>query len=178
MTRPRPFEEGLASGDLRRLLHDAIAGKVVSLGRVRRLERWLSEAGTPDILLQLEISQAVICEMIYLARGKELLRWIACLCREQRVGTRTTPEKMACWLRERPHYQRENQRIRCCFAEFNAVRSVSVAAHVRDGKRICEHRRYLGCEHLQGLPVEQWPPIVGEVVRALVNGTVAARGEA
>lgn len=105
----------------------------------------------------------------YLMWGNLLTEWIASLCKRYRVPAKRTPLWLARWLADRPAFWRDSRRIRKSYSKFNEMHEVDVSNHVRAGAQVSAHTRLLGNEHLLALPVDDYPPEVGEVLRLMAQ---------
>lgn len=167
----RPYVPGrrFVVDELRRLLAEVKASRIVPLDRVRELEALLSKERSRADVERSRNVVAALSKDLFLFHGARLLDWIATECQEPGGGQPQREEQIASKMMERPAFRRMSQVIRRHYAGFTDVKIALVQPHVRKGRKVRGHRRLLGTEHLRDLPVDRYLPIVGRVVRTLIS---------
>jgi len=155
------------------LLHYVASGEVVDLAKLLRLRRLLDQLAHAShqegVLPWLHDLLSKNGEQLYLLMGWYLLKWVeeaTEICARQGM---TDAHSVAAWMVERPYTWRISRAVRLYFADIHDVPHTDVSAHLRRGRRVRTHRRLLGNDHLRALPVSEWPPIVGEVIRIMAE---------
>lgn len=144
--------------------------KVVSLRRYSEIHAELMRAQMDHLLVELRALRIAVSQDAYLAQGRQLTDQIEEWCREYRVPDHRSPLWMARWLTARSWFWRESQKLRKWYAEFNDVSEVEVSAHVRHGRRVREHVRLLGYQHLLELQLGEHTVVVSEILRLIATG--------
>lgn len=135
----------------------------------------IGRANTDLALNNLKGEFRTAAEELYLIYGKLLTDWIGRLCREYDVPTKRSPLWLVRWLADRPAFWRRSREARYWFAQFNEIHEVDVSSYMRAGRQVSGYVRFLGNEHLLALPVDDYPPAVGEVLCLIAEGAHRTR---
>lgn len=76
-------------------------------------------------------------------------------------------ERVVDGLRYSSVFKRMNTRARRLYCEGHKLPWVSVSSHTRAGIHVQGYERHAGSPHYDALPVNEYPPAVGMVVRLL-----------
>ncbi len=141
------------------------ARRVVSLRRFRDLRLRLVQANTQEFVQNLREALVELASRLHELFAGQLREWIDEIAREKAVPAKRSPQWLAAWLCERPHFWRLSQKARRWYAEMAEVPAAEVRAHVRARRAVRAHRRLLGYEHL--LYMAKGDGVVDEVLRII-----------
>lgn len=155
---------------LRKSMDDAMSGKVVSLAQVRELKRQLDWAGLEEGLAEMWADWRHLVRLIFSQSAHALLDWVQHCCKEEGLSLAADQEaleRVADVLRTSSVFRRLNKQARRFYCEGHGLPWVSVSSHTRAGIPVRGYERYVGAPHFDALPVDEYPPAVGKVVRLL-----------
>ena len=165
--------------ELRRSLDESMSGRVVSLARVRELRFQLTMAGHEEYLAEMWAEYRQLVRMLFLIYARILLDWVQHCCEEAGVASVASEasvasvddeeavEQVADDLRYSSVFRRKDAVARRYYCESHGVPFISVQSHTRAGIPVQGYERYAGTPHYDALPVDEYPPVVGRVVRLL-----------
>ena len=170
---------------LRKAVDESMSGKVVSLARVRELRRQLTWAGCEEDLAEMWADWRQMVRTIFLLNARILLDWVQHRCEYEGLSLAESAasatsvasaastadnealERVVDGLRYCSVFKRYNAQARRLYCEGHGLPWVSVQSHTRAGIPVRGYERYTGTPHYDALPVDEYPPAVGKVVRLL-----------
>lgn len=140
---------------------------VVDIKVARRLAAWCNSLRGDDLIASLTVQMCLMDHWFFMYFGCEVLDFIA--SRRPRGGRSREDniKRISKEIAANGYFRQLNQRTRRYYAGAAPVPTADVRAHIRDGRRVRSHVRFLGYNHLLELPLTEYPEFVGRVVRVL-----------
>jgi hypothetical protein len=152
----------------RRALERLQARPVVSLLRYREVRLDLERAEACDLIRALQAEVLAIAKDEHARCQQQLVDWIGKQAKSLGVPGRRSVAWLAAWVADRSYFWRTSRKARRWYAQFAEVPSAEVPACTRGGRKVREHLRLLGNNHLAELT--SGVGVSNEVIQLIISG--------